>query len=162
MVDEFLHAYDRFSDAIFRHCHFRIGDRERAKELMQETFCRAWEYSAKGNKVENIRAFLYRIANNLIVDETRRKPAVSLDEIMEKGFEPSSEEVNLADIIDGRELLAALDSLDEQSRTVVVMRYIDDWTPKEIAQSLNENVNVISVRLHRAVEKIKKLLRHYE
>src|SRR5690349_19793406 len=62
--NQFLQAYDEFADPIFRHCYFRVFRRDRAKELVQETFLRAWEYQLQGKPIENIRAFLYRIANN--------------------------------------------------------------------------------------------------
>jgi DNA-directed RNA polymerase specialized sigma24 family protein len=79
MKEKFQHAYDEYAQAIFRHCHYRVFDRERGKDLMQEVFLRAWEYMARGEEVHNMRAFLYRIANNLIVDESRKKREASLD-----------------------------------------------------------------------------------
>ena len=70
---EFLAAYDEYSDALFRHCMIRVRDRDVAKDIVQETFSRTWLYLSEGKKVEYIRAFLYRVANNLIVDGARKK-----------------------------------------------------------------------------------------
>ena len=70
---QFLKAFERFADAIFKHCFFRVSDREVAKDLVQETFSRTWEHIALGKEVRDYRAFLYRIANNLIVDFYRKK-----------------------------------------------------------------------------------------
>ena len=78
IMEAFTKAYDELSDAIFRHCWFRIGDRERAKDLMQETFTKSWQYISRGEKVDNLKAFLYRVANNLIIDEYRKKKELSL------------------------------------------------------------------------------------
>ena len=78
---EFVEWYNTYSDAIFRHCYFRLkGDRETAKEFVQETFIRTWKYR-KTHEIHNIRAFLYRVATNLIINESRRakRPTVSLD-----------------------------------------------------------------------------------
>jgi len=72
LEEDFATAYDLYADAIFRHCYFRVNDREKAVDLMQETFMKTWEYLASGKKVTNLRAFLYRSANNLIVDQARR------------------------------------------------------------------------------------------
>ena len=85
--EQFIKIYDELADSIFRHCYFRIYNYERAKELMQETFTRTWEYVAKGKKIDNLKAFVYRIATNIIIDEARRKKSVSLDDLMENGFE---------------------------------------------------------------------------
>src|SRR3989344_4975700 len=87
---EVAKAYDDFADAIFRHCYFRLSNRERAKELMQETFMRVWGYIERGNTIEftKIKPFLYKTASNLIIDEYRRnKNEVSLDRLREDGFE---------------------------------------------------------------------------
>jgi len=91
----FTRAYDLYADLIFRHCYFRIGDREKGKELMQDAFLKTWEYIAKGNEVEDMRAFLYRTANNLIVDLYRRKSKrqeESFEDLREKGFDVASSE----------------------------------------------------------------------
>ena len=90
--NQFLKAYDAYSESIYRHCFFRVWRKGRAEELLQETFLRLWTYLIKGNKVENIRALLYKIANNLIIDESRKKKEESLDQILEnpERLEPKS------------------------------------------------------------------------
>ena len=77
-------------DAIFRHCYFRVFDRERARDLVQETFLKTWEYLTRGHDIENIRAFLYRVATNLIIDDSRRKKEISLEQLSESGFDPAA------------------------------------------------------------------------
>src|SRR3989344_5220124 len=88
---EFIKSYDAYADAIFRHCYFRLYDREEAKDAVQETFLRAWNYSKK-NKIDNMRALLYRIARNIVADKWRKKKMSSLDELLENWFEPSDQE----------------------------------------------------------------------
>jgi RNA polymerase sigma-70 factor (ECF subfamily) len=61
---EFEKAYDLYADAIFRHCYLRVSDRELAKDLMQETFMKTWEYLASGKDIDDVRPFLYRTALN--------------------------------------------------------------------------------------------------
>lgn len=156
-------AYDTYADAIFRHCYFRLSNRERAKELMQETFCKAWEHLQRGKDIEHVQAFLYRIAGNLVIDEIRRikrRPETSLDAMQEEGFDPPAEEgeEELRVKVDGGAVLASLDALDEQAREVLVLRFVDGLPPQEIAAMLGVTANVVSVRLHRAVKKLKSLL----
>ena len=62
---DFADAYDAYADAIFRHCAFRCFNRERARELMQETFIKAWDFLVSGKDIDNVQAFLYKTANNL-------------------------------------------------------------------------------------------------
>ncbi|MBI4122072.1 MAG: RNA polymerase sigma factor [Parcubacteria group bacterium] len=157
--EKFLQAYDAYSDALFRHCYFRLHDRERAKDLVQEAFCRTWTSLADGEKIKNLRAFLYRILNNLIIDDVRKKKPLSLDEMIEAGFAPKDETTpDLAQQLFDKEVVKILDLLDDSYRTIVSMRYIDELSPREIAKALGLNVNVVSVRIHRGVRKLRQLL----
>ncbi len=154
----FLKAFDEHSDALFRHCFVRIRDREVAKDIVSETFTKTWDYLAKGKKIDHLRAFLYRVANNLIVDTSRRKRSSSLDTMMdEDGFEIEDESTkDPAEIGDARAAMKMLESLDEIYRTVITMRLIDGLTPKEIAQALSVSENVVSVRIYRGIERLKQ------
>lgn len=155
----FLDAYEQYSDAIYRHCHYRVFDRERARDLMQEVFVRAWEYAQRGGEIRNMRAFLYRIANNLIIDESRKKREASLEHMQENGFDPGQENVaSLHARIDCSPVLQALCRLDDQYRTILVMRYVQDLTPREIARLTGESSNTISVRIYRGLRQMRSQL----
>ena len=159
-MEQFVKAYDDLSDAIFRHCYFRIGDRERAKDLMQETFTKSWQYISQGTPVENLKSFLYKVANNLIIDEYRKKKELSLDRLQEQGFDPGFDDRNRTqNKIDAQFVINKINLLDEKYREVVLMRYIDDLAPKEIAKILGESENNISVRIHRGLKQLKEVLK---
>jgi len=152
----FEKAYTDYSNAIFRHCYFRVFDRERGKDLMQETFMRTWTYLCDDKTVDNMRAFLYRIANNLIIDYIRKKKESSLDALQEKGFEPGYDAVaEMQRNVDESTIIANLGHLEKEYRDALVMRYIDGLTPAEIAEILGESANTISVRLHRGLKQLK-------
>ena len=145
--DKFIKAFDAYADGIFRYCFFRVFNRELAKDLVQDTFMRAWEYASKGNKIENLKAFLYKIAHNLVVDESRKAKEYSLDALISQGFDAPSEEV-----------LAVVSLLEEEYRDAVQMRHVEGFSPKEIAQITGESENVISVRIHRGLAKLRTLM----
>lgn len=154
-------AYELYADAIFRYCFFRIFRRDRANELMQDTFMKTWEYLCKGEEVENIRAFLYKVASNLIVDEVRKKKEISLDALMEKGFDPGFDGTKvMKNKVDQWKVMEAMQSIDEKYRDVVLMRHVEGFTPAEIAEMLGESANVVSVRLHRGIEQLRQKLHH--
>lgn len=161
--EEFLKAYESFADAIFRHCYFRVYKHEQAKDLTQQTFMKVWQYLANGNQVENLRALLYKTANNLIIDESRRKRELtSLEELEERGSEPSMNPLPSWDAdMDQQRIMPYLEQLDEGDRKVLILRYVDDLSPKEIAIALDESANVISVRLHRAIKRLRLLIPSY-
>ncbi|HEY4520890.1 MAG: RNA polymerase sigma factor [Candidatus Giovannonibacteria bacterium GW2011_GWA2_53_7] len=158
---EFLAAYDEHADALFRHCLLRVRDREAAKDVVQEAFSRTWLYLSEGKDIEYMRAFLYRVANNLIVDASRKKKSSSLDAMMENdGFEVADESLTHPDIIpQTREVVEHLKSLDDIYRVAITKRFFEEKSPKEIAVELGVSENVVSVRIHRGIERLGRLMK---
>ena len=157
---EFLAAYEKESNALFRHCVARVRDRELAKDIVQETFTRTWDYLRKGKEVEHLRAFLYRTLHNAIVDAMRKKRVSSLDAMYEEdAYEPVDESPEIPAEVREEigEAIELLTSLDEMYSAVITMRYIDELTPREIAMILNVSENVVSVRLHRGIKQLRGL-----
>lgn len=163
----YLDAYEAYADALLRHAAFRISNRDRALDLVQDAFLKTWDYVQGGNEVLEFKSFLYRILNNLIIDEYRKKKSSSLDEILEN--DTGAMEARLSDgsvreteeEFDERDMLihirAHIPSLPDTYRDVITMRFIDGFTPKEIANMLKISENVVSVRLHRGTHKLKEL-----
>lgn len=158
----FLELYEKCADAVFRHCYFRVHDRERAIDLAQESFTRVWNSLTIGTKIENMKAFLFRTANNLIIDYYRKKKESSLDALAEDGFDPAGDDhEHVADRALAREALEAAHELEDGYREIILMRYVSDLSIGEIAEAIGESENVVSVRIHRAIKKLQKIL-HYE
>lgn len=161
--ERFLEAFEEYGDALFRHAFLRISDRERAVDIVHDTFTKVWTYVRNGHEVDQFRPFLYKVLNNLIVDEYRKKKESSLDALMdiegvdEGTFDELSENSveSLAATLDGRKAFDLLAELPDTYREVLVLRFVDELGPKEISALIEETENVVSVRLHRGL----KLLR---
>ena len=160
--EKFMEAYESYNDAIFRYCLIQTSNREKALDLTQDTFTKTWEYLAAGKQVDQIRAFLYKVATNLIIDDRRKKKAFSLDALTEEGFditdthEDVGEKVSAA--FDGARAREALLLLEPKYRDVLTMRYVDDLSIEEIATATESTSNAVSVRIHRALEKLRSLV----
>lgn len=165
---QFLSAFDSYADALFRHCYFRTSDRERSLEMVQDTFAKGWEYLQEGKTVVHFRPFLYKILNNLIIDEYRKRQTVSLDAILEDeqvsegNFEELRDDsaAQWPERIDAQKVHTALAALPEHYREVVTLRYIDGLSPKEIAELVEESENVVSVRIHRGLKQLRRYFEH--
>lgn len=154
-------AYDDYADAIFRHCYLRVSDRETGKDIMQETFIKAYQYAQKGSSIENMRALLYTIANNLIVDYFRKAKEVSLDAMHDAGFDPpGADGRSFGNAVDEEVIVDTLKKLRPEDRELIVMRYIDDLKPREISVILNLAPNTVSVRIHRAMKELEPHLKN--
>lgn len=157
---QFLDVYKQNTDAIFRYCLLRVSDRELAKDITQDTFMKVWQYAAKGEKIVNLRAFLFTTARNLIIDHYRRKRPASLDNLMEQGFDVGIDtSQSLMDKLDGEGALALLGSVPEKYRDAIYLQYVEGLSVKEIAQITSETENNISVRIHRGLQKLRSVLR---
>ena len=160
----FMDAYEKYADPIFRHIAFRVWDRELAKEMTQDVFMKTWDYLAKGKTIDEPRAFLYRVAHNAIVDAFRkRRESTSLDMLEDSGFDVSDGREGAQELfLDGEIAVAHLEKLSDGHREVLVMKFIDDMTISEIARLLEESENTVSVRIHRALKKMKDIIGNYE
>jgi RNA polymerase sigma-70 factor (ECF subfamily) len=157
----FMRAYEEFSDPIFRYCYAQTSSRDTATDLSAETFTKAWQYLADGKEIEQMRPFLYRIATNAIIDYRRKKKESSLDALTEEGYDYADS----ADVVSQREMnfegaqaMEILSTLDDKYKDVLVMRFVEDMSVKEIAHATGETENNTSVRIHRGLDKLKKLI----
>lgn len=159
---KFLAAYDALADAIYRHCYFRVFSKARAEELTQDTFLRAWEYLSSGRKVENMKPFLYRIATNLIIDDSRKHKEESLDRLMGEEtapFDPPSDDhITIERQVLLKQIAAEMGRLSSDARELLTMRYVDDLDPKEIAEILDMTANNVSVKINRALKEIRSFI----
>lgn len=161
--DRFLKAFEEYSDALFRHAAMRISNRERAIDVVHDTFTKVWSYVKAGHQIDSYRSFLYKVLNNLIIDEYRKQKELSLDALLaeegtdEGDFAELSESTTeaLAATIDGRQAFTLVKELPIEYREVIIFRFVDGLGPKEIAELIEESENVVSVRIHRALKMLR-------
>lgn len=156
---EFLAAYEAHADALFKHCYFRVFNRTLAQDMVQEAFTKTWKHLSENGSIQNLRAFLYRVLTNIIIDHSRKKKEASLEELTEEqNFAPPSEaHKDILQGIEAKELRNLLNDLEEEQREVLTLRYLDGLTPKEIGLIRKETPNTVSVRIHRALEKLRAI-----
>jgi RNA polymerase sigma factor (sigma-70 family) len=165
MHELFEECWELYHKALYKHCFYRLYDSERAADAVQEVYLRFWNFLESGKTVDNPRAFLYKITNNLIIDLTRKKMPESLEARMESHtlIEPSA-----VDKYDGApfteytsaEITSAIGRLPISYQIVLYMRYFHDLSPEEIADFLQTNYNTVSVKINRAMKVLRKHLEH--
>lgn len=155
----FIALYDSLSSAIFRHCFFRLSSRERALEITQETFLKLWEYFDRGADIKNPTAMAYRVANNLIIDEYRRKKVVSLDMMQEGGFDvDDGDDGKMMESMEIAKVRVAISQIPEKYRQVITLRFVEGLSPKEIGAIIGRTENSVSVQLNRAIKMLQEIL----
>jgi len=145
--------YDVYVSRIRRFITFRVRSQQDAEELTAEVFLRGWEY-ATSSVIDKPSALFYRIARNVVADHYRaQERAGDITEIAEAANVPSTEPLpdeQMERKEDREFLLKTMRLLKEEYRDVLMMRYMDEMSVKEIAQALEKTPNNVRVLLHRA------------
>ncbi len=153
-------AHHDFNRGLNSYAFFKVNDHSVEKDLVQETFLKTWKYLVRGGKIDTLKAFLYHVLNNLIVDEYRKHKTISLDTLTENGFEPSvdqTESKRFINVIDGKVILLMIPRLPDTYKKIMHMRFVQDLSLKEISLITGQTRNSIAVKIHRGIEKLKVL-----
>lgn len=151
-------AYLNYEKALLKRSLSKISDPELGGDLVQITFMKAWEYLLKHGKINSMKAFLFHILNNLIIDEYRKHKTISLDTLTDNGFQiVIDESERLHNIFDGKKAMEHIPTLSEKYRDVVSMRYVDELSISEIAVIKRQTKNTVAVQIHRGIEKLSRL-----
>lgn len=151
-------AHHDYEKKLNLHAFFKLNSHAIGEDLVQETFIKTWRYLVKGGKIDVMKSFLYHILNNLIIDQYRKRKTSSLDMLLEKGYEPSSDDSErLLNMMDGKAAIPLIERLPETYRKVMRMKYVQDLSLEEMSLITKQSKNTIAVQLHRGLEKLKLL-----
>lgn len=154
-----------------------VGSRDRAEDLMQETFLRVIKGAGSYQKQAKFTTWLYTIARNLCVDQSRRqkhRKAASLDQPIGGGEERDR---SLLDVVPGKDMRSdrevinrqlystieqAVAALPDEQREVFLMREFLDMAFKDIADVVGVPENTVKSRMRYALEKLRQELAEYK
>jgi len=152
-------AHLNYAKKLNAYACFRLSDCSLGEDLVQNTFMKTWIYLVKGGKIKTMRALLYHILNDLIIDEYRKhKTYSSLNFLIEKGFEPSTNNSEqFFNFLDGKASVFLIDRLPEAYKNIIYMRYVQELSIEEMATLTGQSKNSVKVRAHRGLKKLKLL-----
>jgi len=157
----FATAHRDFSKGLNSHAFFKVHDHTLGEDLVQDTFLKTWSYLVKGGKIDVMKAFLYHILNNLIIDEYRKHKTTSLDILIEKGFEPSdNDSEHYFNTLDGKATLLLIQRLPATYQKVMRMKFVQDLSLKEMSLITGQTKNTMAVQVHRGLAKLRLLYNH--
>jgi RNA polymerase sigma-70 factor (ECF subfamily) len=169
--EAFARIYDRYVAAIFRFVVLKLPSREMAEDVTSEAFLRCWQFLQTGQEVANVRALLYRIARNLIVDTYRKSDhqPTAFSAVTMEGLSTSflHEEGDISDQSKGRMVIEAradlslildrIARLKEDYRDVLTLRLIDGLSFTDIGTILEKTPGNVRVIYHRAIKALDQL-----
>ena len=157
VINDLMENYNELVNQIFRFIYLKTSSKEIAEDLTQDCFLSTVKY-LKDKEVRNIRAFLFRTARNKVIDYYRIKNRIIYSDELVLANEKISSRDDIAMKQDARMIIEKLNSLGEEDKEILMMRYIEDMNIKEIAEALGKNEVVVRVRIFRAMQKFKKIV----
>lgn len=153
--------YDYYQPKIYRFVLIKVGRREDAEDLTHQVFMNAWEnVGGYKNLGFPFSSWLYRIARNQVVDFYRtKKPETSLEKMDPEYFvAPATAQFDLMQKMEMEGVRRALEKLKPDYQDVIIMRFVDDVSIKEVALALDKSEGAVKLLQHRAIKELKNLL----
>jgi len=147
--------YRRYLDRVYGYAFYQLRDHHDAEDATERTFLAALralpEFRAEG---ATFRAWLFRIAHNTIVNARRsrfRRRTEPLPDGLER-IAPNADPAGLVlEADESRRVLRAVAELPEDRRQVVLLRFVDGLSSREIGQVMDRSEGAARVLLHRAL-----------
>jgi RNA polymerase sigma-70 factor (ECF subfamily) len=159
-ADAFGQIFDDHHDEIYRFIYYRVSNVQQAQDLTGEVFTRLIEQAGQ-NKLENrnIRAWLYQVARNLVIDEMRAKKHRQNQELPQvlPSDEPSIPSKVQNQIL-AEQAREALNNLPDKQNTAVALRYLEGLSTREIASIMGIRRGTVRVLIHRGLKALRQIM----
>jgi RNA polymerase sigma-70 factor, ECF subfamily len=163
--EAFIKAYDLYVDQLYRFIYFKIGNREEAEDLCSAVFLKTWNYLLENGLKDHktLKALLYKISRNSIIDYYRKnnnRETISLSD--DQAGEIIDEKQNVNREVELKTDLLVIETklpeLKDEYREVIILRFINELSIKEIAEILGKPKGNVRVLIYRALKALKELL----
>lgn len=135
------------------------GNEEDAKDLVQETYLKAFRFWDQFEPGTNVRAWLFKIMKNSYINKYRKRIKEPNNKIADdESFETLDFQEHIFENIFEDEIIEALNKLPDEYRTIVILADIEEQTYEEIAKFLSIPIGTVRSRLHRGRKILRKEL----
>lgn len=161
--DSFAKLYDIFIDPIYRYVFYRVKN-EDSEDLVETVFLKVWEHlrKYKKDKKSSFSSWIFRIAHNLVVDYYRSNKDKMMEELNFQVADNKREHnpIRVAeDNIDQKILKKALSRIKKQYQDVIVYKFVNDFSNKEISEILKKSEGSVRILQFRALKALERELR---
>ena len=149
--------YRRYVERVYGYAFYLLGDHHDAEDVTERTFLSALGHlDGFRDTGASFRAWLFRIAHNHVANALRsrsRRATVPIEQAAEP-VDPGDPAQRLASAEEARRLRTALSTLSEERRQVVVLRFVDGLSAREIGEVLGRSEGAVRVLQHRALREL--------
>ena len=153
--------YDYYQPKIYRFIAIKVSRSEEAEDLTHQVFLNAWQ-NIKNYKNQGFpfSSWLYRIARNQVIDYYRTsKETVDVEQVDPEYFAvPASIHFEVDNNLKIGEVRLAIEKLSPDYQDVIIMRFVEELSIKETADTLQKSEGAVKLMQYRALKKLKELL----
>ena len=163
--DAIVKIFDLYAAPLYNYAWRLCGDPVTADHIVGDVFAKLLEQFASGNgPTSNLRSYLYETAYHLIVDEARSSyRGVPLDVLTSLRPDVRSGLLRFEDQIMFEKVLDAIQhDLTDDQRHVITLRFLEEFSLREIAAILGKDVGHVKVIQNRAIAKLRKVFKSRE
>lgn len=150
--------FDKYYAKIYRFIYFKVPNKETAEDLASQTFLKCWENLSEGNRIAKFQPWLYRISRNLIIDYFRSREKEELPLIYQENGEIEEVKVDPSQNLSREELEKIIFNLKHEAREIIVLRYIEGLSVKEISKIVDKSTVNVRVIIHRAIKELQQFI----
>lgn len=152
----FERLYDRYSDKVYRKCLSFVKDQAKAEDFTHDIFLKLIVKIGSYSENAKFSTWLYSITYNFCMDQMRLGKRMAEDSL-DENFDIEEDDDNTELIeIQSVELRKALEKISPEEKAILLMKYQDDFSIKDIAEHFNLTESAVKMRLKRTKEKVKK------
>jgi RNA polymerase sigma-70 factor (ECF subfamily) len=161
-MDSLEDAFARWQDELLGTLYYLVGNHEDARDALQETFVKCWRHREALGEIENLKAWIFRVALNTGRDirgsawRRRRQPLAEGGSMLTVAYCSPQRDVEHAEEI-GRVRTALLD-LRPEEQEVFLLRQNGDLTYEAIAEAIGIPLGTVKTRMRLAIEKLRVAL----
>lgn len=149
--------YKKYAQRVFNYFWYRVGyQKDVAEDLLQETFMRAYQNLPSFYlRSYSYYSYLLKIANNLLINYFRKTKPVLLDSVDNFPTETTQDE-EFSRAKDAELLWRAIQQLPQPEKNILLLRYQDNLSIKDIARIVGKSQNAVKLILSRTRKKLAK------
>lgn len=160
----FTIIYSRYLNSLYRYVYLFTKSKDVSDEIIQNLFIKIWERRQTLVDVNSFKAYVYRSAKNMLLDEIKRSQVQTKVFLAIKPDTEINRDESDANIIYNQYLQIAQDAINllpEKRKQIVELRIKDDLTLDEIAAQLFISKNVVKKQLYTGMQFIREYLQKY-
>jgi RNA polymerase sigma-70 factor (ECF subfamily) len=159
--DNLEEIYREYLGRVYRYMYVRVNHRETAEDLSSKVFEKILKNIERFKQGRDLDIWIFTVARNTLIDHYRKHgDRVKLKYDDQKSTSDKKPDIEAENDILIKDVKKALDKLSDDEAEVIQLTYFAQLEPREIAKIVRKSLGNIRVIRHRAIEKLKKILKN--